>query len=207
MKGPAMRTTLIAFLAAAFASPAALADGHATSDSHSQPAPMHTATTQGCCLSVEGDTVQVLVAPSREALRRVQAELAVLGFDPGHIDGIMGPRTEGALRAFQRQRGLVEGLLTTETMTALGISVRRPAAMSHSGLMGSGHATITHHASTCCTPTRTVTRRHVTRVERHPATRTSTQTQRAPAPRTLNYIGRAGTNSVEPLQWWEKSER
>jgi N-acetylmuramoyl-L-alanine amidase len=37
-----------------------------------------------------------------------QARLANLGFAPGRIDGALGPRTEHAIRAFQRSKGLDE---------------------------------------------------------------------------------------------------
>jgi N-acetylmuramoyl-L-alanine amidase len=36
----------------------------------------------------------------------VQARLKNLGFDPGPIDGAMGPRTRGAIRAFEAANGL-----------------------------------------------------------------------------------------------------
>ncbi|MGR3452514.1 NlpC/P60 family protein [Pseudooceanicola sp.] len=37
--------------------------------------------------------------------RAVQARLAALGFDPGPVDGIRGPRTDAAIRAFKRSIG------------------------------------------------------------------------------------------------------
>jgi N-acetylmuramoyl-L-alanine amidase len=47
----------------------------------------------------------------------LQTRLAQLGFDPGRIDGIFGPTTEGALRDFQRNRQLpVDGTLTRATL-------------------------------------------------------------------------------------------
>lgn len=39
-------------------------------------------------------------------VRSVQQRLAALGFDPGPIDGDMGPRTESAIMAFKRSVGL-----------------------------------------------------------------------------------------------------
>lgn len=78
---------------------------------------------QVCCFTVQGDVVEVLIAPTRDAVRRIQAELAVRGFDPGQIDGVMGPRTERALRSFQRREGLVEGLVSVETLERLHIRV------------------------------------------------------------------------------------
>jgi N-acetylmuramoyl-L-alanine amidase len=50
----------------------------------------------------------------------LQTRLAQLGFDPGRIDGIFGPLLEGALRDFQRNRGLaVDGTLTRATLNDL----------------------------------------------------------------------------------------
>lgn len=45
-------------------------------------------------------------AMTREEIRAVQTELDRDGFDPGPIDGIMGPHTESAIIAFKRSRGL-----------------------------------------------------------------------------------------------------
>lgn len=51
----------------------------------------------------------------------VQARLNNLGFRCGDVDGVMGPQTVGALRAFQNARGLEvqDGTLTDETRAAL----------------------------------------------------------------------------------------
>jgi peptidoglycan hydrolase-like protein with peptidoglycan-binding domain len=44
-----------------------------------------------------------------------QAALQRLGYDPGPADGLVGPRTQEAVKAFQRDRGLPEtGELTHE---------------------------------------------------------------------------------------------
>jgi N-acetylmuramoyl-L-alanine amidase len=45
-----------------------------------------------------------------------QARLRNLGYDPGPIDGIAGPRTEAAVRAFQRDYSLtVDGICGPQT--------------------------------------------------------------------------------------------
>ncbi|MDE3065043.1 MAG: peptidoglycan-binding protein [Acidobacteriota bacterium] len=50
----------------------------------------------------------------------LQTRLAQLGFNPGRIDGIFGPVTEGALRDFQRNRQLgVDGTVTRATLNDL----------------------------------------------------------------------------------------
>jgi hypothetical protein len=54
-------------------------------------------------------------------VRRLQELLARAGFDPGAVDGIFGPATDGAVRRFQQSRGLaVDGLAGPDTMRALG---------------------------------------------------------------------------------------
>ncbi|HEV2426689.1 MAG TPA: peptidoglycan-binding protein [Acidimicrobiales bacterium] len=61
---------------------------------------------------------QRLLFPSSPHLRGddvadLQTRLAQLGFDPGRIDGIFGPRTESALRDFQRNRSLPDDATLT----------------------------------------------------------------------------------------------
>lgn len=41
-----------------------------------------------------------------EEVKRVQERLDELGFEPGPIDGMMGPQTESAIVAYKRSRGL-----------------------------------------------------------------------------------------------------
>lgn len=64
------------------------------------------------------DQVQLMIM-------RVQAALYSKGYDPGAIDGVLGATTKAALRTFQTDHGLVaSGAMTTETLNALGISLR-----------------------------------------------------------------------------------
>ncbi len=51
----------------------------------------------------------------------VQRRLKEKGFNPGPIDGIIGPRTRAALHKFQRASHLAVGGLTKETLRALGL--------------------------------------------------------------------------------------
>ncbi|MEM9264800.1 MAG: peptidoglycan-binding domain-containing protein [Cyanobacteria bacterium P01_F01_bin.13] len=53
--------------------------------------------------------------------RAVQESLKQQGFDPGPIDGVVGPRTQEAIIRFQRAHNLYEtGKLDSETQLALG---------------------------------------------------------------------------------------
>jgi hypothetical protein len=56
----------------------------------------------------------------RAARRAVQHRLLALGFDPGGTDARVGPRTRGAIAAFQRRHGLpATGYLDAATMARL----------------------------------------------------------------------------------------
>ena len=59
-----------------------------------------------------GDPVWKRANPSAAAadptVIRVQNGLARLGYDPGPVDGRMGPKTAHAVRAYQRAHGLLE---------------------------------------------------------------------------------------------------
>jgi hypothetical protein len=48
----------------------------------------------------------VKLQPSRKTVAGVQQSLIDLGYDPGPVDGIVGPKTRAAIRAFQADRGL-----------------------------------------------------------------------------------------------------
>lgn len=64
--------------------------------------------------------------PSKTAIKQnivygIQAALKTKGFDPGKLDGKMGPSTAAALKAFQSSRGLPVGVLSKDTFRALGL--------------------------------------------------------------------------------------
>jgi peptidoglycan hydrolase-like protein with peptidoglycan-binding domain len=72
-------------------------------------------------------------------VREAQEALKAKGFDPGAIDGVMGPRTRAAVRDFQKQNGLPEtGRLDTATASQLGIDTRAGGADTPSALPGDG---------------------------------------------------------------------
>ncbi len=56
----------------------------------------------------------------------LQRRLRDLGYDPGPVDGVFGPRTEAAVRTFQRDAGLVpDGIVGRRTRAALESPVCR----------------------------------------------------------------------------------
>lgn len=61
-----------------------------------------------------------MASGSKEAIKRIQHELARRGFDPGVNDGIWGRRTEDAVRRFQASQGLLaDGIVGPVTSLAL----------------------------------------------------------------------------------------
>ncbi|MGA1840955.1 MAG: peptidoglycan-binding domain-containing protein [bacterium] len=56
-------------------------------------------------------------------IKAVQGRLIENGYDPGPVDGINGPRTQKALKAFQRDHGLVaDGIPGKKTLESLGLN-------------------------------------------------------------------------------------
>lgn len=57
---------------------------------------------------------------SKERIRQVQIALQKAGFYKGEIDGKLGPQTKGALKAFQKSRGLdPDGIIGSKTWKEL----------------------------------------------------------------------------------------
>jgi len=58
-----------------------------------------------------------------DQVKSLQKALQEKGMDPGPIDGIIGPRTQAALRAYQKDQKLPEtGRLDSQTREKLGVS-------------------------------------------------------------------------------------
>ena len=73
-------------------------------------------------LTVLAGAGMVVEAASDPEIEAVQQALVERGYNPGKIDGAMGRRTRGALRAFQRSVGLPDtGEIDHATVTALGL--------------------------------------------------------------------------------------
>ena len=62
-------------------------------------------------------------APAPDALlKQAQEALQTLKFDTGPADGLTGPRTMAALKAYQKSKGYAQsGILDTATAAALGV--------------------------------------------------------------------------------------
>jgi peptidoglycan hydrolase-like protein with peptidoglycan-binding domain len=82
-------------------------------------------------LAVAADSTAGATRPGRTAqpppryVREAQRALRDLGYEPGPVDGIVGPRTRDALARYQRsERIAVTGRLDAETMVRLDIRKR-----------------------------------------------------------------------------------
>ncbi|OLC13824.1 MAG: hypothetical protein AUH29_11875 [Candidatus Rokubacteria bacterium 13_1_40CM_69_27] len=68
-------------------------------------------------------------AAGSERVRSAQEALRDKGFDPGPIDGVMGPKTRAAVTNFQKKEGLkATGRLDVATMSRLGMDTTTGAA-------------------------------------------------------------------------------
>jgi peptidoglycan hydrolase-like protein with peptidoglycan-binding domain len=74
------------------------------------------------------------MSANSEQVKAIQQALKDQGHDPGDIDGIMGPKTQAALRDYQQKQGLkATGRLDAETSAKLGVEAKTSAAPSASG--------------------------------------------------------------------------
>jgi peptidoglycan hydrolase-like protein with peptidoglycan-binding domain len=85
----------------------------------------------------------------RDEVKQVQKTLTQKGHDPGPVDGLMGPQTRGAVKAFQKAHGLTAtGELDASTLATLEI---RGAASDRA--RGRPESDITHRSSPSQTQT------------------------------------------------------
>ena len=73
-----------------------------------------------CVLGAVALSAPPALAQQRADIKGVQQALAQAGHDPGAIDGVVGPKTSAALKAYQRAHGLSEtGRPDEETLAKL----------------------------------------------------------------------------------------
>ena len=73
-----------------------------------------------------------------EKVKAVQQALKDKGHHPGRVDGRMGPKTQQALRDFQKAQGMqATGHLDTKTMQSLGVEVSTTSGAGESTTSGS----------------------------------------------------------------------
>ena len=75
-------------------------------------------------------------------VQQLQTQLKSMGFDPGKVDGVMGPRTKSAIKEFQKANGLTaDGIVGPQTATVLsaamgGSSVSVPGSQNYRNVTG-----------------------------------------------------------------------
>lgn len=73
--------------------------------------------------SMQWRSVLCEVNTTRDMIVRIQQALAREGYDPGKIDGVLGPATLRAVRRYQDDRKMATGGVTIETVRRLGLDV------------------------------------------------------------------------------------
>jgi peptidoglycan hydrolase-like protein with peptidoglycan-binding domain len=70
-----------------------------------------------------------MVKGGDEEVKAAQQALKDKGLDPGTVDGRMGPKTQAALREFQKAQGMeATGQLDTKTIQTLGMDGKSSAS-------------------------------------------------------------------------------
>jgi peptidoglycan hydrolase-like protein with peptidoglycan-binding domain len=88
-----------------------------------------TGTTSGPAGSTSTTDRSAAGGGNTEQVKALQQALKDKGHDPGEVDGVMGQKTQSALRDFQKKEGLKEtGRLDSETASKLGVSMKTGAA-------------------------------------------------------------------------------
>src|SRR4030095_14899336 len=83
---------------------------------------------------------------SSDQVRQIQQALSDRGYNPGPVDGVMGPKTRQAMHNFRQAQGLTGGdSMDSATLSALGVdtgsSGRGDTSRRSSGMTGAGGTT------------------------------------------------------------------
>ena len=70
----------------------------------------------------------------QDAVKQAQEQLSAMGHDAGPADGVMGPKTQAALKEFQESKGLqASGQLDSQTLAALQTGGNQGSSSRSSG--------------------------------------------------------------------------
>jgi peptidoglycan hydrolase-like protein with peptidoglycan-binding domain len=115
-------TQLAVALAAAF-SLSAMAAGDQKQSPQAQSGQSTQAQTSGQSSQTQGAQQPSASSQSPEVVKQAQEKLSAAGHDAGPADGVIGPKTQSALKEFQESKGLqASGELDQKTIAALGVS-------------------------------------------------------------------------------------
>jgi peptidoglycan hydrolase-like protein with peptidoglycan-binding domain len=89
----------------------------------SQPTSQSSPAVSPAATPAAGSAAPARMGAPQEEVRRAQEALKAKGHDPGPLDGRMGPRTEAAIRSFQKAENIqMSGQLDDETRAKLGVN-------------------------------------------------------------------------------------
>lgn len=134
-----MKVKPISILIAALFSASALAAGPSSQDRSAAPEPKAQSSEQSqptqsqASPSASGQSQ----AANPELVKQAQEKLSAAGHDAGPSDGVMGPKTQAALKKFQESKGMeASGQLDQETLAALEIDEAGSASAGSSSSTG-----------------------------------------------------------------------
>ena len=94
--------------------------------------------TTGTEMKAEGKKMRKSMASGDEKVKAAQQALKDKGYDAGTVDGRMGPKTQAALRDFQKAQGMeLTGDLDPKTTQALGMDIGTTGSADASSAAGS----------------------------------------------------------------------
>ncbi|MGE5117099.1 MAG: peptidoglycan-binding domain-containing protein [Betaproteobacteria bacterium] len=89
--------------------------------------------------SSQGTSTSSDASMSADTIRQAQQQLSDKGLYTGQVDGVMGPKTQAALKEFQQKQGMqASGKLDSSTLAALGVQAGGGTSSSPSSSMDSG---------------------------------------------------------------------
>ena len=127
------RMPLFIAVAALASAPAWANDNAAQSQGDQQSAPQAQASQSGQSRSGQQQS------ESKQTVKQAQEKLSAAGYEVGQPDGIMGPKTQAAIKKLQQDKQLnATGQLDQETLAALGVSEESSSTGSSSSAGSTG---------------------------------------------------------------------
>lgn len=113
-------------------------------------------------LSIGG--VSQVSSLSRAAVRDIQLRLLALGYEPGPVDGIPGKKTESAVKAFQKDKGLEPDGLLSKDLHARLKQIAVPVSVGSGFVVNQlGHVVTAYHVVSECDEIRVHLKKEITK--------------------------------------------